>query len=172
MLKAILAALALSLVALSPARGESPAPLPPPQGEALLTVTGRIGVRNMGDAAVFDRDMLSALPLRGIVTGTVWTEGVSRFRGVPLSAVLDRVGAPRVGTLRLTALNDYAVETPIEGLLRHAPLLAMERDGRIMNVRDKGPIWLLFPYDQDEKWRTERNLTLSIWQLIRIEVLE
>lgn len=164
-------ALALVLFVVTSAQCGAPAPLAAPEGAVLLTVSGRIGVTNVDGAAAFDRAALDALPQHAMTTGTAWTKGVSRFRGVPLRALLDRIGAPREGMLRLTALNDYTVEMPIEQITDVAPLLALDRDGSEMSVRDKGPIWLIYPYDSSPKWRSETMLSRSIWHLRLIEVL-
>lgn len=43
-----------------------------PQEKPVLTISGRIDVRNDGDVARFDRPMLEALGTRGFVTSTPW----------------------------------------------------------------------------------------------------
>jgi hypothetical protein len=172
MLKPAFLALVLAALALVPAHAGAPLPLPPPEGEVLLTVTGAISVTNVDGAAAFDRAALGRLRAAEVVTGTVWTDGISRFVGVPLQAVLDRVGAPRDGRLRLVALNDYSVAIPAQDLSATVPMLALERDGAPMSVRDKGPIWVIYPYDSGSEWRSEQVFSRSIWQLNRIEVMQ
>ncbi|OZA14153.1 MAG: hypothetical protein B7Y02_04980, partial [Rhodobacterales bacterium 17-64-5] len=49
------------------------------------------------------------------------------------------------------------------------PILAYEMDGAPMNVRDKGPIWVIYPYDDDSAWRTGTTYARSVWQLDRID---
>jgi hypothetical protein len=41
-----------------------------------------------------------------------------------------------------------------------------------MSVREKGPIWMIFPYDSVEAFRTEQTYARSIWQLDRIAVTD
>ena len=50
--------------------------------------------------------------------------------------------------------------------------LAIEADGKPLSVRDKGPIWLLYPFDSDAQYQTEVIYARSIWQIERMEVLE
>ena len=92
--------------------------------------------------------------------------GKATFAFVALMAALGAEG----GTLRLTAINDYAVEIPMADAVPGAALLAYELDGQPMSVRQKGPVWLVYPYDSDGKWRTESVYARSVWQLNRIEV--
>jgi hypothetical protein len=144
--------------------------LPAPQGEVLLTVRGAITATNAGDAALFDRAMLEALPAETFATSTIWTEGVRRFTGIPLATLLEAVGAEG-RTLRAVALNDYAVEIPVSDAVAGGPVVAYAMDGAAMSVRDKGPLWIVYPYDADAVWRTEVIYARSIWQLSEVEVL-
>lgn len=145
--------------------------LAPPQDEVLLTVSGAIAETNTeAGEAVFDRAMLEALDPVLIETSTIWTDGVQRFRGVPLVTLLDRLGAE--GTiLRALALNDYAIEIPVSDAVAGGPIIAFERGGEPMSVRDKGPLWVIYPYDAVPEYKSERIYARSIWQLVSIEVL-
>jgi hypothetical protein len=40
-----------------------------------------------------------------------------------------------------------------------------------MSVRDKGPLWVIYPYDSDD-YRSEVIYSRSIWQLDRLEVVQ
>jgi hypothetical protein len=145
--------------------------LAPPQDEVLLTVSGAIAETNTeAGEAVFDRAMLEALDPVIIETSTIWTDGVQRFRGVPLVTLLDRLGAE--GTiLRALALNDYAIEIPVSDAVEGGPIIAFERNDEPMSVRDKGPLWVIYPYDVVPEYKSERIYARSIWQLVSIEVL-
>jgi len=94
---------------------------------------------------------------------------VSRFDGVALRALLDRVEA-RGGSLIVTAINDYFAEIPVAEIGPQVPVLADERDGRPMSVRQQGPLWLIYPYDSGPEYRTETVYLRSVWQVRRIEV--
>ncbi len=45
-------------------------------------------------------------------------------------------------------------------------------NGETMPVRRKGPLWIVYPYDSDEAYRSEAIYSRSIWQLDRIEVTD
>ena len=145
--------------------------LPTPTGEVILTVSGSIAATNGDGIAEFDLAMLRALPSTSISTTTIWTDGKRRFDGVSLSNLLNAVGATG-GRLLAKALNDYAVEIPLGGAEPNAPIIAYELDGMTMSVRNKGPLWIIYPYDSDSRYRSEKIYSRSIWQLNRIEVLD
>lgn len=145
--------------------------LPMPEGEVLLTVSGNIATANDGDRALFDLPMLQGMGATRISTSTIWTDGVQSFTGVPLSILLDDLGVTG-GTLRATAINDYTVEIPVDAVGKDFPILAYARNGEPMSIRDKGPLWVIYPYDLGAEYRTETIYSRSIWQLHRIEVVE
>ncbi|MEO4041403.1 molybdopterin-dependent oxidoreductase [Hoeflea sp. CAU 1731] len=145
------------------------AELPSPKGDVILTVSGEIGVTNRDDTAVFDLEMLKAMPEASFKTSTIWTEGKNEFRGVRLSDLLESVDA-KGSELHAIALNDYAVDIPTADAIPDGPIIAYQMNGNEMSVRDKGPLWIVFPYDQNAKFRAELVYSKSIWQLDRIEV--
>lgn len=145
--------------------------LSPPAGPAVLTVTGNITATTAPGKAEFDIAGLDAIGTTTIETSTIWTDGVQSFRGVPLNVFLEKLGA-KGSTLRIWALNDYTVDVPFEDAVEGGPILAFEADGAPLSVRDKGPIWLIYPYDTHSEYQTEVIYARSIWQIDRMEVVE
>lgn len=149
-------------------------PLPQPQDEVLLTITGQIGRHNGTGPdgrklARFDRAMLEKLGWSEVVTATPWHSKVMRFEGVPLSAVLDAVAAGGE-TLQASALNDYTAQIPVADARRYNVILAMKADGVPLVLRDKGPLFIIYPYDSDRALQTDSVYIRSVWQLNRIDV--
>lgn len=157
------------LMSLLPLHAEI-APLPAPTGDAMLTVTGTIGVTNAPEGAVFDLAMLQEIGVTGFATSTTWTQGVIQFDGVSLKALLDRLGVTE-GTLKMYAINDYVIEVPVSDAVENGPILAYSQNGEMMSVRDKGPLWMIYPFDLNEDYRSEVIYSRSIWQLVKIEVV-
>ena len=145
--------------------------LPAPNGEVLLTVTGKIGQTNADAAAQYDMDMLQAMDSRSFTTETIWTDGAQTFEGVGLDTLLESLGVSE-GTLTATAINDYAVEIPISDAVADGPIIAYARNGEGMSVRDKGPLWIVYPYDDNSDYQSEQVYARSIWQLDRLDVGE
>jgi hypothetical protein len=113
---------------------------------------------------------LRALPRRVVETSTPWTDGVQVFSGVALGDLLD--GVPPEATLILRAVNDYMVSIPVSGIEAEVPVVAYERNGALMSIRDKGPFWLIYPFDAETQYQTETIYSRSIWQLVEIRVEE
>lgn len=144
-------------------------PLPPPKGKTILSISGNISITNNNGVADFDLAMLKALGVTKIKTSTTWTEGVSIFQGVLLKDVLNRVGATGK-TLTATALNDYAVSFPADDGWKWPVILAFDRDGKALSVRDKGPLWIVYPKDDYAPLQSVHYNERWIWQLKAIEI--
>lgn len=147
------------------------ADLAQPQGEIILTISGAITNFNDEGSAVFDAEMLGMLPVVEFATSTIWTDGQQTFTGVSLVDLLAHVGSEGT-SISATAINDYAIEVPLSDIADGAPILAYMMNGSPMSVRDKGPLWVVYPYDSDPKYQTEVVYSQSIWQLDRIVVSE
>lgn len=159
------------LVSMSMIVAASAAPgLPAPSGKVILAVEGEIAVTNADGKAVFDLAMLDALPKREVRTRTPWTEGVTAFEGPLGTALLEAVGA-RGSRLVITAINDYSVEVPVSDLGRYKVILALRQNGELLRVRDKGPLFLVYPFDEDPALNSEVIQSRSIWQIRSIRVL-
>lgn len=140
-----------------------------PAGEPVLTVTGAVSETNDGENAVFDMAMLEALAGRKASMETPWTEGATEFSGPFLREVLKAAGAK--GThLKVKALNDYAADVPAEDAELDT-ILATQLNGKPMSVRDKGPLMLVYPFDEDKGLYNEKYFGRSVWQIKEIEVL-
>lgn len=146
-------------------------PLPTPTDTVIITVSGNIGQTNRDGVAEFDMAGFASLGSETIKTGTIWTDGVTEFRGVPLKTFVERLEA-KGSILRIWALNDYTVDVPFADAVTDGPILAYEANGKPLSVRDKGPIWLLYPFDSNPDYQTEVIYARSIWQIERMEVLE
>ena len=144
---------------------------PAPTGEVILTVSGAIGHTNVDGTLQLDAALMASLPQHSFATSTIWTEGTATYSGVLLRDLLAAVEASGA-TVTLTALNDYQISMPAADAAADGPLLAYLADGAPMSVRDKGPVWMLFPYDDVAAYRSEQTYARSIWQLTRIEITD
>jgi hypothetical protein len=62
------------------------------------------------------------------------------------------------------AINDYAAEIPADHVAAHSVFLALDHNGEPMRVRDKGPVWIIYPSDTLAA-ADERFDRLMVWQL-------
>jgi len=139
-----------------------------PSGPVLLEVDGAISHTNVAERAIFDREMLTNLDWVEVDCYTSFTQGLQRFAGPTLMSLLETVGANGV-MLHATAINDYSVEIPLSHAKLHGVILAMEHNGTPMRVRDKGPIWVVYPLKEREA-QSKKFDTEMIWQLARLTV--
>ncbi len=143
-------------------------PLPLPKGPVILTISGNIEQTNGPAQAQFDKAMLEALGTASFVTRSEVSIKPQLFEGVPLRAVLNRVGA-RGKSMKASALNDYEISIPLEDL-RFEPLLAMKADGQVLTIRDKGPLWIVYPRDAHDVLHDVKYYARWVWQLNRLHV--
>jgi hypothetical protein len=139
-----------------------------PTGDVLLTVSGQITKTNGPGTLSLDAAQFGALPQHKFTTSTIWTDGTPTFEGVLLKDLIAAVGVTG-SIISLTALNDYKISIPMADVNDDGPLLAYMMDGKTMSLRDKGPVWLVYPYDANADYRSEQTYARSIWQLGRVE---
>lgn len=163
--------LATACAALYFATSATAGSLPEPNGDVLLTISGEIQNETRDGVILLDRDMLEAMPKVQFTTSTIWTETPVEFTGVSLRHVLDHAGFEG-SNIEAVALNDYKVEIPASDIDDGAPIIAYLMNGKEMSARDKGPLWIVYPYDENAKFRSEVVYSRSIWQLDRIVAVE
>lgn len=134
---------------------------------SILTVSGQITVQ--GGNARFDRDMLESLGTEGFQTQTPWYDKPVRFDGVRMSRLMQAVGATG-STVTAIALNDYSTDIPIADFERFGVILALKRDGAYMPVRDKGPLFIVYPYDRSPELNSQLYYSRSAWQVAKLIV--
>ena len=144
--------------------------LPFPTGKIILTITGPMHDGNVPGGAVFDQALLQKLGTTSFKTSTQWTDGVADFKGISLRVLLDQIKAdPK--TLEVIAINEYRVEVPASDAIPGGPILAWQQGGTLLSVREKGPLWLIYPYDTSAAFRTEEVYARSVWQVVKINLL-
>jgi hypothetical protein len=141
-----------------------------PVSDPILTFSGGISHANDGDQAQFDRAMIDQLPQHAVRTSSPWYDGPRTFEGPLLRDVLAAVGAEG-SQLRVVALNDYAAEIPFEDAMTYDLVLATSVDGEPLSIRERGPLWIMYPYDDHAELQAEVYYGRAVWQVRSIEVL-
>ncbi|MBA85783.1 hypothetical protein ACSSNL_11975 [Thalassobius sp. S69A] len=165
-LKQVLAGMIALVLALGVANAEDA-----PESQPMIEVVYLDQQDRLLNSSQVSMDELLALPAAEFTTSTIWTIGPQTFRGVWLSDLMEYLKISE-GEIYLSALNEYLVEIPLSEMFPGGPLVAYERNGAPMGARDKGPLWVVFPYDSDERFRAESVYAQSIWQMDRIEVYQ
>ena len=163
-------ALALLVLGATAARvGHAADRLALPNDKVILSVSGYIEASNKDGSAEFDRAMLEALGMESFETTTPWYNGLVKFEGVRMQKLMQAVGASGKSVTAI-ALNDYTTDIPVADFERYGVLLAMKRDGNNMPVRDKGPLFIVYPYDSKPELKTQKFYSRSAWQVAKLEV--
>ena len=158
--------LALALVPAEPACA-----LDAPAGKVVLTISGRLRYTNQRATAALDLALLQRLPQHSFSTRTPWYAQPRKFSGVLLGDLLRAVGAhDDVTTVRAVALNDYRVDIPSDDLTENGAMLAYLLDDKPMSVREKGPLVIIYPFDDEPALRTPVHYSRAVWQLERLEL--
>lgn len=140
-----------------------------PRGRVILTISGAGLKANQDGRVALDMDMLAALPQRSITVNTPWYPDAHKFTGPLLRDVLALAGA-RGSSIEAYALNDYRVSIPMEDVLQHPVILARLMDDQPMSVRDKGPLFIIYPFDDDRRLRSSIYYSRCAWQLKALEI--
>lgn len=140
-----------------------------PTGDVVLTISGSLDHPNIDQTAQFDMAMLEKLKGRTGEMETPWTTGRTKFSGPFLRAILDAAGA-HGSTLKVIALNDYSADVPVDDALALDTILATRMNDKPMSVRDKGPLFLIYPFDLQPEIFNEKYFSRSVWQIRAIEV--
>ena len=140
-----------------------------PQGTVILTVNGKIGVRNSSDAALFDAALLDALPQHSFVSTTPWLKNPATFTGPLLKDVLQALKAQGTN-LKALALNDYKIDIPLDDAFKFDVILTRKVNGRALTVREKGPIFMMYPFERFPELKTGTYYSRCVWQLKSLSV--
>lgn len=163
------------LVMTAPALALDAAALPTvaaaPTGRVVLTLSGKLlgaDPAKQDGTALFDAAMLAALPQHSITTHTPWHKGAPKFTGPLLRDVLAAAGvtpSSKGQLIDVLALNDYKVTLPLDDALRFDVVLARLMDDLPMALRDKGPLFIIYPFDADAQLRSNLYYSRSAWQV-------
>ena len=157
---ALLCALTLSSAALA---------LDAPKERPILVISGKITTKNAGEVARFDMKMIEALPQHSFTTSTPWFDRPVKFTGPLLADVLAAVKASgsNVGAV---AINDYRITIPAADAAKFQVIVARLIDDKPIPVREKGPLFVVYPFDSSAELRTSTYYERSIWQLKALDI--
>ena len=90
---------------------------------------------------------------------------MTTFQGPSLRSVLEAADIGQDGRLKMIAINDFASSAPAADAYKYNVILAVLRDGEEMSIRDKGPIWVIYPMDDHAQLRDDMYNGRLVWQL-------
>ncbi|MYZ53531.1 molybdopterin-dependent oxidoreductase [Malikia spinosa] len=134
-----------------------------------LQIDGAIRTPDGARFIQLDSAAIRARPQQTVTTHTPWHDGTMTFSGPRLWDLLEPL-KPTGKSLHITALNDYSVDIPLSDLQRYQPVLAWQLNGKALSVRDKGPLFLIYPFDAHPELHNQLYYGRSIWQIKRITI--
>ena len=137
--------------------------------EVVLTVTGKHGLET-DEKAALTFGTIRELPSFSFTTKTPWTEGEDNWEGVRLSVLLEHLGT---SSSEFLAWADDGYEATFKGVdvEKYPVILAYKKNGEFLSLRDLGPLWIMFPFDQYKELDAQHIYEIAVWQLSRIEIL-
>ena len=122
----------------------------------------------------YSLEQLDALEQTTYVTKNPFIDGTSEFSGPLARVVLADAGQdmPKDAQLTVMAINDYKIDLPVSEILDFDVMLATRRDGETMSLREKGPIWIMYPISGNAELEDEAINSRLVWQLKSIQIVE
>jgi len=145
-----------------------------PQGIAVSAQSESLGrivltVESQGRRTRFDMRALQALPQRTYKVTTPWYLRPVSFQGPLLRDVLAAAGASG-SRIEAVAVNDYTAVIPFQDAEAYDVIIALRMDGKSMSPRDKGQLFVVYPYDRLPPEMREKSFERSVWQLDGLRV--
>lgn len=117
----------------------------------------------------FTLDALEELDQARITTRTPWHAEPRTYEGPFLAKVVEAAGF-QGKDLVVSALNDYQATIPMSEARTYGVVLATRVDGRRMSVREYGPLFIMYPLDDNPELKTDRHYARCVWQVSSIEI--
>ncbi len=86
----------------------------------------------------------------------------------PTLATLAALGGRPVKEADVVALNDYAIDIPAQDWKKYTVVLASRHNGATMRVREKGPLWVIYPLDTFSELEKQETNARMVWQVAHI----
>ena len=119
----------------------------------------------------FTLSELQALTQTELTTAHPWTTQAQHYRGIDLTALLTFLFAEQqIKSLTLEGLNGFSMALEWAKIREYSPMLAWQENGQLMSRRNKGPLWLMLPFDQVPELKKMDFLHYMVWQLRTIRV--
>lgn len=134
-------------------------------GETILTL------ESQGKERSFTLEQLLPHIDMELITSTPWTDGPTTFVGISAKEILNMLEVEKAD-LKVTALNNYWSRIPYRDIEKYNPVFAVKKNGQTMSVREKGPVWVIYPLSDFDEQNNEILHSRMVWQVSRIEAMQ
>ncbi len=137
----------------------------------VLLISGNHGHENQSEPLELKLTTIEELPSETFTTTTPWTEGDVTWEGVRISTLMEYLKTDSM-EFKASALDGYEIMFKGVDIEKYPVIIAYKRDGEYMSVRELGPFWIMFPFDDYKKeFSFAEHRALAVWQLNQIEIL-
>ena len=157
-------AIALSLLSLG-LQAQSKPPLPQ---DKVLKLFEKTADKTSPQRLVAELDLasLKQLPQQTFTTHTPWFKEPVTFTGPLVRDVLATAKLKGKGQqIVAVALDDYKAKIPASDATNFDVILAHSINGKQMDAKNKGPLFIVYPYDSKKELQTVLYYQRSVWQL-------
>ncbi len=147
----------------------APATIEAQDDAVILTVDGKIDHGGDDGKARFTLAELKAIGVTTYKTSSHWTDGVMTYEGVLVRSLMEKLGA-RGTTVTARAIDEYFSEIPMQDFMDYDVILAFAMNGKPLSRRDKGPLWVVYPWDAHEGLKHGPKTVHAVWQLERMTI--
>jgi hypothetical protein len=140
-----------------------------PESRVVLSLLGNVSQKNAGDTAEFDMKMLEKLPQQTFTVQTPWYKEPIKFTGPLLRDVLAAAGA-NGDKIQAAALNDYKTDLPLSDAKNYDVIVARLMNDKPMSIREKGPLFIVYPFHTNPELKTESYYNRCAWQLKSLRI--
>ncbi|MCZ4353945.1 molybdopterin-dependent oxidoreductase [Roseovarius aestuarii] len=127
-----------------------------------------LSVENHGNVTHYTFEDLLKLPQVEVTTSNDYVNEATTFSGPTLRSVLEQNGIGENDEIELHALNDFFIVAPAQDAYAYDVILAILKNGEKMSVRNKGPIWVIYPMSDYPELRGDVYNGRLVWQLDQI----
>jgi len=114
--------------------------------------------------AEWDMASLKKLPQKTFTTQTPWFKEPVTFTGPLVRDVL--ANTQLKGTmLNAVALDDYKSKIPLSDVMNFDVILAHAINGEQLTAKNKGPLFIVYPFDSKKELQAVLYYQRSVWQL-------
>ena len=126
------------------------------------------------EIASYTLEDLDSLDQTEFQTINAFIDEVATFSGPLVRDVLaaSDIEVTPEGSVEVAAINDYAVGVPYEDILNYDVILATRMNGEEMSIRDKGPIWVMYPISDFPELSDSLYSSRLVWQVDRLKLVE
>lgn len=141
----------------------------PAEAEIVLTVSGHSKISGLREVHEFELAELESLGMKSFITKIPSLPGEHFVSGPLVRDLMSKVDLAGSKAIAV-ALDNYSVEIPLSDFYSYDVILASKIDGQSLSVRERGPIWIIYPLHQNPELDDPLFDAKSIWQLNTMKI--